>query len=141
MMVSTAQDFPISSTLQPVTLSSTSKWQIQSRVKQTTPWTDYCSKLECRYEYVRAFEQSDVLLPNTWIVVRIDGRGFKRYVFQHSPSVSRESAVTTLRPRVSRTKLLQRQRTITFVTNSRSGADSQADTASGNPTMIEASVS
>lgn len=33
-----------------------------------------------RYEYVRAFEQPDVLLSNTWIVVRIDGRGFSKYV-------------------------------------------------------------
>lgn len=31
-----------------------------------------------RYEYVRAFEQPDVLLSNTWIVVRIDGRGFSK---------------------------------------------------------------
>jgi len=31
-----------------------------------------------RYEYVKAFEQPDVLLPNTWIVVRIDGRGFHK---------------------------------------------------------------
>jgi hypothetical protein len=30
---------------------------------------------------VRSFEQSDVLLANTWIVVRIDGRGFSKYVF------------------------------------------------------------
>ncbi|KAF2205318.1 tRNA guanylyltransferase [Delitschia confertaspora ATCC 74209] len=27
-----------------------------------------------KYEYVRAFEQPDVLLKNTWVVVRIDGR-------------------------------------------------------------------
>ena len=27
-----------------------------------------------KYEYVRAFEREEVLLPNTWIVVRIDGR-------------------------------------------------------------------
>lgn len=33
-----------------------------------------------RYEYVRAFEQPDILLSNTWIVVRIDGRGFSKYV-------------------------------------------------------------
>ena len=33
----------------------------------------------CRFEYVRAFEQPDYLLPNTWIVVRIDGRGFTKY--------------------------------------------------------------
>lgn len=32
-----------------------------------------------RYEYVKAFEQPDILLPNTWIVVRIDGRGFHKY--------------------------------------------------------------
>ncbi|KAL4917855.1 Thg1 C terminal domain-containing protein [Aspergillus aurantiobrunneus] len=39
-----------------------------------------------RFEYVKAFEQPDILLPNTWIVVRIDGRGFHklsdRYAFQ-----------------------------------------------------------
>ncbi|KAL4934357.1 tRNA guanylyltransferase [Aspergillus undulatus] len=39
-----------------------------------------------RYEYVKAFEQDDTLLPNTWIVVRIDGRGFHklsdRYAFK-----------------------------------------------------------
>lgn len=32
-----------------------------------------------RYEYVKGFEQNDILLPNTWIVVRIDGRGFHKY--------------------------------------------------------------
>ncbi|KAI9698603.1 MAG: tRNA-His guanylyltransferase [Bogoriella megaspora] len=31
-----------------------------------------------KYEYVRSFEQPDVLLPHTWIVVRIDGRGFHK---------------------------------------------------------------
>ncbi|TAQ90739.1 hypothetical protein B7494_g903 [Chlorociboria aeruginascens] len=31
------------------------------------------------YEYVKAFEQPDLLLPNTWIVVRVDGRGFHRF--------------------------------------------------------------
>ncbi|KAF2401840.1 putative tRNAHis guanylyltransferase [Trichodelitschia bisporula] len=32
-----------------------------------------------KYEYVREFEQSDALLKNTWIVVRIDGRGFHKF--------------------------------------------------------------
>ncbi|EPE35138.1 tRNA(His) guanylyltransferase [Glarea lozoyensis ATCC 20868] len=32
-----------------------------------------------KYEYVKAFEQPDILLPNTWIVVRIDGRGFHKF--------------------------------------------------------------
>ncbi|UNI23561.1 tRNA(His) guanylyltransferase [Purpureocillium takamizusanense] len=31
-----------------------------------------------KFEYVRNFEQPDSLLPNTWIVVRIDGRGFTK---------------------------------------------------------------
>ncbi|KAL2419581.1 tRNA(His) guanylyltransferase [Exophiala dermatitidis] len=31
-----------------------------------------------KYEYVRSFERDEILLPNTWIVVRIDGRGFHR---------------------------------------------------------------
>ncbi|KAL4997874.1 Thg1 C terminal domain-containing protein [Aspergillus recurvatus] len=39
-----------------------------------------------RFEYVKTFEQPDTLLPNTWIVVRIDGRGFHklsdRYAFK-----------------------------------------------------------
>lgn len=32
-----------------------------------------------RWEYVKQFELPDQLLPNTWIVVRIDGRGFTKY--------------------------------------------------------------
>jgi tRNA(His) guanylyltransferase len=31
-----------------------------------------------KYEYVKAFEQPDELLRNTWIVVRIDGKGFHK---------------------------------------------------------------
>ncbi|KAG4414320.1 Glucose-responsive transcription factor [Cadophora malorum] len=32
-----------------------------------------------KYEYVKSFEQPDLLIPNTWIVVRIDGRGFHKF--------------------------------------------------------------
>ncbi|AEO70218.1 uncharacterized protein THITE_2156116 [Thermothielavioides terrestris NRRL 8126] len=32
-----------------------------------------------QYEYVKQFEQPDRLLPNTWIVIRIDGRGFTKF--------------------------------------------------------------
>jgi hypothetical protein len=49
-------------------------------------WTDKLA----RYEYVRSFEQSDVLLANTWIVVRIDGRGFSKYVFFLFSSTSQD---------------------------------------------------
>ncbi|GJC85103.1 tRNA(His) guanylyltransferase [Colletotrichum liriopes] len=31
-----------------------------------------------KFEYVKSFEQPDFLLPNTWVVVRIDGRGFTK---------------------------------------------------------------
>ncbi|GAB0133951.1 transcriptional activator [Epichloe bromicola] len=31
-----------------------------------------------KFEYVRNFEQTDSLLPNTWIVVRVDGRAFTK---------------------------------------------------------------
>lgn len=33
-----------------------------------------------RFEYVRNFELPDPLLPETWIVVRIDGRAFTKCV-------------------------------------------------------------
>ncbi|KAF2853409.1 Thg1-domain-containing protein [Plenodomus tracheiphilus IPT5] len=36
-----------------------------------------------RYEYVRSFEQPDTLLANTWIVVRIDGRGFSKFTTKY----------------------------------------------------------
>lgn len=35
-----------------------------------------------RFEYVRNFELPDPLIPNTFAVVRIDGRGFHKYVFR-----------------------------------------------------------
>lgn len=38
-----------------------------------------------KYEYVKEFEREDVLLRNTWVVVRIDGRGFHKYVFSSFP--------------------------------------------------------
>lgn len=46
--------------------------------------TSSSDSLARRWEYVKQFEQPDVLLPNTWIVVRIDGRGFTKYANKHS---------------------------------------------------------
>ncbi|KAI5785939.1 Thg1 C terminal domain-containing protein [Geopyxis carbonaria] len=39
-----------------------------------------------KYEYVRAFEKSteQYLVPNTFVVVRIDGRGFHKFTARHS---------------------------------------------------------
>ncbi|KAL1915009.1 uncharacterized protein VTP21DRAFT_7714 [Calcarisporiella thermophila] len=36
-----------------------------------------------KYEYVKDFELEDRLLPNTWLVVRIDGRGFHKFSADH----------------------------------------------------------
>lgn len=36
-----------------------------------------------KYEYVRKFETSDKLLPNTWIVIRLDGCGFHKFSSIH----------------------------------------------------------
>ena len=36
-----------------------------------------------RYEYVKLFEKDDTLLPNTWIVIRLDGRGFHGHPLQN----------------------------------------------------------
>ncbi|XP_042300067.1 probable tRNA(His) guanylyltransferase, partial [Sceloporus undulatus] len=36
-----------------------------------------------KFEYVRDFEAEDACLPNCWVVVRLDGRGFHRFAEQH----------------------------------------------------------
>ncbi|XP_035898434.1 probable tRNA(His) guanylyltransferase [Anopheles stephensi] len=37
-----------------------------------------------RFEYVKQFEQEEKLLPNCWVVVRIDGKGFHRFCNVHT---------------------------------------------------------
>ena len=39
---------------------------------------------QSKFEYTRKFEADDKLLPNTWIVVRIDGKGFHKFSDSHS---------------------------------------------------------
>ncbi|CAH8626403.1 unnamed protein product [Dicrocoelium dendriticum] len=39
--------------------------------------------VNCSYEYVKNFEINDKCLPHTWIVVRIDGQGFRRFSEKH----------------------------------------------------------
>lgn len=36
-----------------------------------------------KFEYVKSFETDDRLLPNCWIVVRIDGKGFHKFSDKH----------------------------------------------------------
>lgn len=40
-----------------------------------------------KFEYVKHFEQDDYCLPNCWIVVRVDGRNFHRWVHSLIASV------------------------------------------------------
>nr|CAG4651210.1 EOG090X0AR4 [Simocephalus serrulatus]SVE94413.1 EOG090X0AR4 [Simocephalus serrulatus] len=37
-----------------------------------------------KFEYVRLFESEDRCLPNTWIVVRVDGKGFHKFSAEHN---------------------------------------------------------
>lgn len=36
-----------------------------------------------KFSYVKEFERSNVLLPNTFIMVRVDGRGFTTFCDLH----------------------------------------------------------
>lgn len=36
-----------------------------------------------KFDYVRNFEQTDSILPNCWIVVRIDGKAFHKFTQKH----------------------------------------------------------
>lgn len=36
-----------------------------------------------KYDYVRSFELDDKILPNVWIVVRIDGKAFHKFSKEH----------------------------------------------------------
>ena len=37
-----------------------------------------------KFEYVRKFELMDKLLPNCWIVIRLDGKGFHKFSDKHN---------------------------------------------------------
>ncbi|XP_056630131.1 probable tRNA(His) guanylyltransferase [Diorhabda sublineata] len=37
-----------------------------------------------KFEYVRGFENEDKILPNCWIVVRVDGKGFHKFSTKHN---------------------------------------------------------
>ena len=43
------------------------------------PYLSHCMA-QSKYEYVKKFERDEVLLPNTWTVIRLDGRGFHQCV-------------------------------------------------------------
>eukprot|EP00041_Stephanoeca_diplocostata_P037289 m.1402188 g.1402188 ORF g.1402188 m.1402188 type:complete len:281 (-) comp25009_c0_seq46:118-960(-) len=49
-----------------------------------------------KYEYVKKFEQDTPLLPNTWLVVRLDGRGFHKFTDTHQFSKPNDSRALNL---------------------------------------------
>ncbi|XP_050303502.1 probable tRNA(His) guanylyltransferase [Anthonomus grandis grandis] len=51
--------------------------------KRITPFTT-SAMAKSKFEYVRNFETEDSLLPNCWIVVRIDGKAFHKFSKKHN---------------------------------------------------------
>ena len=49
-----------------------------------------------KFEYTRKFEADDKLLPNAWIVVRIDGKGFHKFSDAHKFAKPNEKAALDL---------------------------------------------
>lgn len=37
-----------------------------------------------RFDYVKSFESDDKILPNCWIIVRIDGKAFHKFTKSHN---------------------------------------------------------
>lgn len=37
-----------------------------------------------RFDYVKSFESDDRILPNCWIIVRIDGKAFHKFTKAHN---------------------------------------------------------
>lgn len=40
---------------------------------------EYINQLNNKNRYVKLFEKNDILLKDTWIVIRIDGKGFHKF--------------------------------------------------------------
>lgn len=57
-------------------LSKDSFWSESFELEQTT-------KANCKYSYLKHFEKKEHLLPHTWMVVRIDGKGFHKFSEKH----------------------------------------------------------
>lgn len=51
---------------------------------------------QSKFEYTRKFEADDRLLPNAWIVVRIDGKGFHKFSDNHKFAKPNEKAALDL---------------------------------------------
>lgn len=60
---------------------------------------------QSKFEYVRTFEEEDNLLPNCWIVVRIDGKSFHKFSNKHSFHKPNDSRALNLMNRAASTVL------------------------------------
>lgn len=76
----------------PSRVSPTPKMAPQNKLQTPNCHEHSCSLLKTlssqkmthsAFEYVRKFELDDALLPGTYIVVRVDGRGFSRFTSAH----------------------------------------------------------
>lgn len=54
-----------------------------------------------KYEYVRKFESDEILLPDCWIVVRIDGKSFHKFSSKHNFSKPNDSRALNLMNRAA----------------------------------------
>jgi len=61
------------------TLNKFSKLLNRTLVQDSPKRSMACS----RFEYVKSFEQDDSILPNVWIVIRIDGKKFHKFSKTH----------------------------------------------------------
>lgn len=59
---------------------------MRNLLKTLKIWTRqiHTSRMACsKYEYVKSYELDDKIMPNVWIVVRIDGKGFTKFTTKH----------------------------------------------------------
>lgn len=52
---------------------------LNKKVDRTRFINTFASMACSRYEYVKGYETEDSILPNVWIVVRVDGKGFHKF--------------------------------------------------------------
>lgn len=60
-----------------------------------------------KFEYVKQFETEDKLLPNCWIVVRIDGKGFHRFSDVHNYIKPNDDRSLTLMSKAAETVMTE----------------------------------
>lgn len=56
---------------------------IRQPIPPIQPISTSINMAKSKFDYVREFEQEDCLLPNSWIVVRVDGRNFSKFSEMH----------------------------------------------------------